>query len=151
MIFYLTIKLFCFLHQSIFVDPSAVTFAMHLFQGYSTFIYQAFHLDNSFGSVTLAVSWIALVNIIAVLSFVKLLEKIVYPALRRNGHRFPTKWRIIVGMICALISMFLGMQIFFLTSNYICFLIMLIKSLEILNCSKTQTLPIFTTTDYPTG
>ncbi|XP_002158543.2 solute carrier family 15 member 4 [Hydra vulgaris] len=87
-------------------------------QGYSTFIFQAFHLNTSFGSYTFAVSWIALVNIIAVLTFVKLFEKVLFPALRRNGYSFLTKWRIIVGMMCALFSMVLAGTLQLIMQHY---------------------------------
>lgn len=83
-------------------------------QGYSTFIYQGFHLNKRIGSVYVPVSWIALVNIVAVLIFVQLLEKLIYPLLRRKGYSFPTSWRIMMGMFAACISMMLagGVQLY---------------------------------------
>jgi len=79
-------------------------------QGYSTFIYQALHLNTSIGYINIPVPWLALFNIVAVLFFVQLLESLVYPKLRNRGYSFPTTWRIIVGMVFAgLAMMFAGL------------------------------------------
>ena len=82
-----------------------------LIQGYSLFIYQGMHLNTDFYSVSVPVSWISLVNIVAVLVFVQVLDKLVYPWLRRNGYSFRTVTRIVIGMISAAISMAIGMLV----------------------------------------
>ena len=74
-------------------------------QGYSTFIFQGFHLNFDVGSVAIPVSWTALCNIASVLVFLKVSEKYIYPALRKQGYFFPTSWRVITGMFMTLLSM----------------------------------------------
>ena len=65
-------------------------------------------MNQAVGSVSVPVAWVTLFNIISMLIFVKMSEKVIVPCLRRNGRTFSTTWRISLGMICTCISMMLG-------------------------------------------
>lgn len=66
------------------------------------------HLNTNIGEVDIPAPWMALFNIVAVLLFVQLLEKLIYPCLLKRGYFFPTSWRIILGIVLAGCSMLCG-------------------------------------------